>query len=327
MRALKAALWFPFLLLLTACGSPSASPAYASASPPNSSAGPGASTTVPTPAPSSSSVAAVPAAGGDATCLGPALTDYSTGFVVDAVGQGSSAFCIVPRDRDRDPTTKSPCFNVDLKGGSVAPIAAVAGEVPEYVPPVGAPLLSPDGKTRVVLPKQFAGPVKSVDVKTGKVLGTPKLNQTTQDMEVNLALSRFVGDTLFLVFWLEPSGFYEAHLYNPRTWKELGEMEGAGALREVHSDGTTWAFVTTGCAPGEETPPTVKWMDVATGAVKATLQLPWKECAPDPARVFDAGGRIGIVSTDALGEVAIVDIGARTLVQHVSLPRCIAAKK
>ncbi len=256
------------------------------------------------------------------------MIDPSTGDIVDAVGQGPSAFCIAPHDKDHAQGVKASCFNVDLQSGAVTPVAATAGAVPDSVTPSGAPIVSPDGKTRILLPKQFSEPVKSVDVKSGKALGSPKLNTTTKDMPVNLELTRFLGDTLYLDFWLEPSGYHQAHLYDPRTWRDLATIDDASSERIVHVDGKLWAFVSADCTTGgEAAPPKVKWIDVGTGAVAATLALPWKECTQLPSRVFDSGGRLAVVSSGALGEVAVIDESAHTLVQHISLPRCAASKK
>ncbi len=320
MRPRLPTLYVPWIML-AACGSPEMA-VHGDGPRADASAAPAGSA-----APTASVATAVPSkpADVDTTCVAPALTESGASALVDAGKEGPNAFCVAPREANAD--AKPPCFRVDLGKASLSPITATAGAVPPYVEPSGAPLLSPDGHTRVELPKAWPAPVKSYDVKSGRLLGSPKLSTSAADMPVNLSLTHFVGDTLVVVYWLEPSGYAEAHLYEPRTWKQVGEFDDARGLTDVHVDGKVWAFVPGGCPGGQGGPPKVTWMDVATGAVAATLELPWSECSLDPARVFEGDGRIGIVSTAALGQVAVVDERAHTLVQHLTLPTCAAPKK
>jgi hypothetical protein len=245
--------------------------------------------------------------------------------LVDAIGHEPNTFCIVPFNPDLS-LPHTPCYEVDLDSASIAPLTAKAQRKPDPGEPESAPpLVSPDGKTRVVLPKHNTGPVKSFDVKTGRLLGSPKLDESAADMTVSLEHTRFIGDALFLVLYLDPSPYSEAHLFDPRTWREIsnGKMVDVTGVREVHVDGTVWALVWNACGDGGEVAaPKVKWMDVATGSIEATtLELPWKECMVTP-RVFEKSGRIGIVSPGAIGHIAIVDVKARTLVRHISLDEC-----
>jgi hypothetical protein len=100
-------------------------------------------------------------------------------------------------------------------------------------------------------------------------------------------------------------------------------MEDVLTQREFHVDGTVWAILGSSCDDSDNpSAPTVKWMDVATGSVAKTLELPWKECMYGTPRVFEKDGRIGIISPSALGNVAVVDIKARKLVKHFSLDQC-----
>jgi hypothetical protein len=253
--------------------------------------------------------------------------DVNDVVLVDSVGNGPNTYCVVPFDPDAG-RPDSPCYQVDLDTASLAPLAAKPAAQPDYVKPKAKPLMSPDGKTRVVLPAQWPDPVKSFDVKTGKLLGSPKLDESSADMSVNVALTRFIGDTLFAVYYQDSSMASIGHLFDPRTWKEIKKSDDVLALRDFHVDGSVYAIVSIVCGDGGEVAaPTVKWTDVATGAVQKTIELPWKECMFDPLRMFEKNGRIGIVSRGAMGNVAIVDLKARTLVKSFSLGPCTPSEK